>query len=166
MTRGSWFLRWRAKTKLEKPQGTTPGLAGSEYCPSRFGFCAAGAQKPGFTLIEVLLVITIIGILLTMAQPSYQRAVIAAKEATLKENLFVLRDVIDQYFADNNRYPESLNELVDRKYLRRVPKDPITGSDTWVPVYATDEQGQEAGIFDVKSGSERVGTDGTRYSDW
>ena len=142
------------------------GLAGNESRPFQFGLCAPSAQKPGFTLIEVLLVITIIGILLTMAQPSYQRAVIAAKEATLKENLFVLRDVIDQYFADNNRYPESLNELVDRKYLRRVPKDPITGSDTWVPVYATDEQGQEAGIFDVKSGSDRVGTDGTRYNDW
>jgi general secretion pathway protein G len=121
----------------------------------------------GFTLIEMLLVITIIGILLTLAQPSYQRAVIAAKEAALKENLFVLRDLIDQYFADNNRYPESLSELVDRKYMRKIPKDPLTASsDTWVAVYATDEQGQQAGIFDVKSGSDRVSSDGTRYSDW
>ncbi len=120
----------------------------------------------GFTLIEMLLVITIIGILLTMAQPSYQRAVIAAKEAALRENLFILRDVIDQYFADNNRYPDSLNELADKRYIRRVPKDPITGSDNWVTVFATDDQGQQAGIFDVKSSSDRVGSDGTRYSDW
>jgi len=134
--------------------------------PHQFGFCAFRAQKPGFTLIEILLVITIIGILLTLAQPSYQRAVIAAKEATLKENLFVLRDLIDQYFADNNSYPESLSVLVDRRYLRRVPKDPITGSENWVAVYLTDEQGQQGGIFDVKSGSDRIGSDGTRYSDW
>ena len=111
--------------------------------------------------------ITIIGILVTLAQPSYQRAVTAAKEATLKENLFVLRDLLDQYYADNTRYPESLSELVDRRYLRRVPKDPMTGSaDTWVPVQVTDEQGQPAGIFDVKSGAAGTGTDGVAYSDW
>jgi len=138
-----------------------------EGCPSAPLTSSRSARlAPGFTLIEILLVITIIGILLTLAQPSYQRAVIAAKEATLKENLFVLRDLIDQYFADNNSYPESLSVLVDRRYLRRVPKDPITGSENWVAVYLTDEQGQQGGIFDVKSGSDRIGSDGTRYSDW
>jgi general secretion pathway protein G len=167
MTRGSWFVRRRATTKIERQYGTLVGLPGGESRLSQFSFCARSAQKLGFTLIEVLLVITIIGILLTLAQPSYQRAVTAAKEATLKENLFVLRDLLDQYYADNTRYPESLSELVERRYLRRVPKDPITGSsDTWVAVYATDEQGQQAGIFDVKSGSQAVASDGTRYSDW
>jgi general secretion pathway protein G len=128
---------------------------------------AAAVRRRGFTLIEILIVISIIGILITLAQPSYQRAVTGAKEATLKENLFVLRDLLDQFYADNTRYPESLSELVDRRYLRRVPKDPVTGSaDTWLLVYATDEQGQQAGIYDVKSGSEAVASDGTRYSDW
>ena len=123
--------------------------------------------RPGFTLIEILIVITIIGILITLAQPSYQRAVSAAREATLKENLFVLRDVIDQFYADNGKYPGSLNDLVEKAYIRRIPKDPITNStETWVLVQATDEQGQQAGIYDVKSGSEAVSRDGTKFSDW
>jgi len=121
----------------------------------------------GFTLIEILIVISIIGILVTLAQPSYDRAVTAAKEATLKENLFVLRDVIDQYFADSAKYPQSLNDLAEKRYIRRVPKDPVTGSaDTWTPVYHTDEQGQPDGIFDVRSGSDAIALDGTRYNEW
>jgi len=121
----------------------------------------------GFTLIEILIVITIIGILATLAQPSYNRAVTSAKEASLKENLFILRDRLDQFYADNGKYPASLNDLVDKPYLRRIPKDPITGSaDTWTLVPSTDEQGQQSGIFDVKSGSDKTALDGTRYSDW
>jgi len=125
------------------------------------------SARPGFTLIELLIVITIIGILVTLAQPQYQRAVTAAKEAALKEDLFILRDVIDQYYADNARYPLALNDLVEKRYLRRVPKDPITGSaDTWALIYFTDEQGQQNGIFDVKSGSDAVALDGTKYNEW
>ena len=123
--------------------------------------------RKGFTLIELLIVITIIGILITLAQPSYNRAVTAAKEATLKENLFILRDAIDQYYADNAKYPPALGDLAEKKYIRRVPKDPVTGSaETWVLVYFTDEQGQQQGIYDVKSGSEAIGLDGTRYNEW
>ena len=136
------------------------------------------AARAGFTLIEILIVISIIGILITLAQPSFQRAVTAAREATLKENLFVLRDVIDQFYADTGNYPASLSDLVDKGYIRRIPKDPTTGSaDTWTFVQATNEQtqqgqqgtsqqGQPTGIYDVKSGSEAVSSDGTRYSDW
>lgn len=124
-------------------------------------------SRGGFTLIEILIVITIIGILISLAQPSYNRAVTSAKEAALKENLFILRDCIDQYYADNAKYPASLNDLVEKPYLRRIPKDPITGSaDSWATVPATDEQGQQGGIFDVKSGSDRIALDGTRYSEW
>jgi general secretion pathway protein G len=129
-----------------------------------------GAWRPalsGFTLIELLIVITIIGILVSLAQPSYNRAVTAAKEATLKENLFILRDAIDQYYADNAKYPPSLTDLAEKKYIRRVPKDPVTGSaETWSLVYFTDEQGQQHGIFDLKSGSEAIALDGTRYNEW
>ena len=128
---------------------------------------AARHLSRGFTLIEILIVVSIIGILITLAQPSFTRAVTAAKEATLKENLFILRDVIDQYYADNTKYPGALGELAERGYIRRVPKDPITDSaDTWVLVQATDDQGQAVGVFDVKSGSERTASDGSKYSDW
>jgi general secretion pathway protein G len=129
----------------------------------------------GFTLIEILIVITIIGILATLAQPSYNRAVTSAKEASLKENLFILRDRIDQFYADNGKYPASLNDLVEKPYLRRIPIDPITGSaDTWTTVPAPEGQSQQGGsgggggggIFDVKSGSDRTALDGSRYSDW
>jgi general secretion pathway protein G len=121
----------------------------------------------GFTLIEILIVITIIGILVTLAQPNFNRAVTAAKEAALKENLFIFRDVIDQFYADNTKYPASLSELVEKGYIRQVPKDPVTGSaDTWVLVPVTDEQGQSAGVYDVRSGSDRTARDGSQYADW
>jgi len=145
-----------------------PRLSSAKYRPSVCGSRLAARGSPkGFTLIEILIVVTIIGILITLAQPSYQRAVAAAKEATLKEDLFILRDVIDQFYADNTKYPQALNDLVEKRYLRRIPKDPITGSDeTWTLVHLTDEQGQQQGIFDVRSGSEATALDGTRYSDW
>jgi len=124
-------------------------------------------RSRGFTLIEILIVISIIGILITLAQPSYQRAVTSAREATLKENLFVLRDVLDQFYADNAKYPAALADLVEKRYLRRVPLDPTTRSaETWVLVRAQDDKGQDAGIFDVKSGSDGTAIDGTRYADW
>ena len=112
----------------------------------RRGSTSVSGQR-GFTLIEILIVISIIGILITLAQPSFHRAVTAAREATLKENLFVLRDVIDQFYADNGKYPAALADLVEKGYIRRMPKDPVTGSEeTWVLVQATDEQGQQAGL--------------------
>ncbi|MCI0372628.1 MAG: type II secretion system GspH family protein [candidate division NC10 bacterium] len=124
-------------------------------------------DRRGFTFIEVLIVVTIIGILATIALPSFQLAVSKAKEAALKENLFILRDVIDQYYADQERYPPTLAELVEKRYLRRVPADPITGrDDSWAFAYATDEQGQENGIVDVRSGSEGVGLNGVPYKEW
>jgi general secretion pathway protein G len=134
--------------------------------PKEGGRPSRGFRR-GFTLIEILIVITIIGILITLAQPSFNRAVMAAKEATLKENLFILRDVIDQFYADNTKYPASLSELVEKGYIRQVPKDPLTSSaETWLVVPATDEQGQAVGVYDVKSGSDRTALDGSRYSDW
>ena len=124
-------------------------------------------NRRGFTFIEMLIVVSIIGILATIALPSFQTAVTKAKEATLKENLFVLRDVIDQHYVDQEKYPATLAELVEKRYLRRVPVDPITGqSDSWTFEYATDEQGQESGIVDVRSGSEQMGLNGAPYREW
>jgi general secretion pathway protein G len=135
--------------------------------PSRDSGLGGRGGSRGFTLIEILIVVSIIGILITLAQPSFNRAVVAAKEATLKENLFILRDVIDQFYADNTKYPGALSELVEKGYIRQVPKDPLTGSaETWVVVPATDEQGQAVGVYDVKSGSDKTAHDGSRYSDW
>ncbi len=147
----------------------TPGsgaFGGRRSAVGSAGSRSPRRAQPGFTLIELLIVIAIIGILITIAQPSYNRAVLAAKEATLKENLFILRDRLDQFYADNGKYPEALNDLADKRYIRRVPVDPITGSADWVVVYATDDKGQQAGVQDVHSNSERIAIDGTKYSDW
>ena len=120
-------------------------------------------QAQGFTLIELLIVVSIIGILATLAAPSYQASVIKAREAALRQDLFTMRDVLDQHRADQGKYPSSLQALVSAGYLRGVPKDPFTNSATsWQEM--TDSA--EGGIFDVFSGSEFVGTNGTPYNRW
>ena len=124
-------------------------------------------NQGGFTFVEIMIVLAVIGILVTMAQPSFSTSVWRAREATLKEDLFIFRDVIDQYYADQGEYPPTLEALVEMRYLRKIPKDPITAThDTWLVVYAFSELGEEEGIFDVKSGSDMVGLDGTPYTEW
>ncbi|MCX7770085.1 MAG: prepilin-type N-terminal cleavage/methylation domain-containing protein [Proteobacteria bacterium] len=119
----------------------------------------------GFTLIELLIVITIIGILLTIAQPTYKNSVKRARETVLKENLFAMRSAIDQYYADNGTYPGSLEDLVQKGYLRSIPRDPITNSNTtWIIVPPPNPE--ETGVYDVKSGSNEISLSGTPYSDW
>ncbi|HXU12137.1 MAG TPA: prepilin-type N-terminal cleavage/methylation domain-containing protein [Candidatus Binatia bacterium] len=127
-------------------------------------------SEAGFTLIELLIVIAIIGIISGIAAAQMRTAPIRAKEAVLKEDLFALRDVIDQYFADKGKYPESLDTLIEDGYLRKIPVDPFTQSaDSWetVQAEATDEDTEGAGgIIDVKSGADGTALDGTRYQDW
>jgi general secretion pathway protein G len=124
-------------------------------------FRLAGAK--GFTLIELLIVVSIVGILATLAAPSYQTSVVKAREAALRQDLFTLRDVLDQHRADQGKYPSSLQALVGAGYLRAIPKDPFTNSaTTWQEI--TDAM--EGGIVDVFSGSEFVGTNGTPYNRW
>ncbi len=124
----------------------------------------------GFTLIEVLIVITLIVILASVGMPMYQNSVRRAQEATLKENLFRMNDAIDQYYADKNKYPQSLQDLVSDGYLRGIPEDPMTdSSDTWVTVPAEPDPNNpaaEPGVYAVKSGSDRTATDGSLYADW
>jgi general secretion pathway protein G len=127
----------------------------------------------GFTLIELIIVIAIIGILATIAVPAMRTAPQRAREAALKEDLFTLRSCIDQFHGDRARYPASLEELQTMGYLRRIPVDPVTRSaDTWVVEFEqkneeSDERDQETqGIIDVRSGSEDTALDGSRYSEW
>lgn len=124
----------------------------------------------GFTLIELLIVMTIIGILAAIAVPSYQRSVIRSRETVLAEDLFQMRHAIDAFYADNACYPESLEDLVSKRYLRGIPADPFTRSaESWetVPPEATDEgETPCGGLYDVHSGSELVGLDGRPYSEW
>lgn len=131
-------------------------------------------HERGFTLIELIIVVTIIGILAAIAVPAMRTAPIRAKEAALKADLYTLRSCIDQFHGDRGRWPTSLEELVSMGYLRRLPVDPMTGSaDTWVVIYAEasgeeTEREQEAGqgIIDVRSGSDGVALDGSYYADW
>jgi len=128
------------------------------------------SRSAGFTLIELLIVMTIVGILATIAVPSYQRSVIKARETVLMENLYQMRQAIDAYFADRGKYPDSLDELVESKYLRSIPRDPVTlQEDSWetVPPEASAEgELPEGGVFDVHSGSDLVGMNGIPYAEW
>ena len=128
--------------------------------------CRTGRGQAGFTLLELMVVVAIVGILATLAVPSFRLSVVKAREAVLKEDIFVLRDLLDKYYADHGAYPATLHDLVDKEYLRAIPTDPFTGSaDTWVEVYLSGATG-ESGIFDVHSGSDRVATNGTAYNEW
>ena len=124
----------------------------------------------GFTLIELMVVISIIVILLSLAIPNYSQSILHAKETALRDDLYTLRSLIDQYTLDKQKAPQSLQDLVDGGYLKQLPKDPFTNSrDTWVP--ATDDTlmspDQSApGIVDVHSASDQVSSDGTAYSTW
>jgi general secretion pathway protein G len=122
-------------------------------------------RQKGFTLVELLVVMTIIAILLTIAVPRYYASLDRSKEVVLKENLYQMRDAIGKYYADKGKYPESLSALESDKYLRKVPVDPITESTTtWIVV--THEDPQKSGVFDVKSGAEGKALDGTEFSTW
>ena len=127
-------------------------------------------QARGFTMIELLVVVSLVIILAGIGMAQYKSGVIRAQEAVLKEDLFRLRDVIDQFYADRQKYPQSLEELVEGQYLRAIPKDPFTGSaDTWQPVEAEPDPANptaELGIVNVRSGSEKTALDGSKYSEW
>jgi general secretion pathway protein G len=127
-------------------------------------------KQRGFTLIELLIVVTLIVVLAGIGLATYSTSVRRAKEATLKEDLFRMRDAIDQYYADKGNYPPDVATLVSAGYIRQVPKDPITDSaDTWQTVMSeTDSANPNAtpGINDVKSGAPGMGLDGTNYEDW
>jgi general secretion pathway protein G len=128
---------------------------------SRFG---------GFTLIELMIVMSVIGILASIAAPNYKWGLIKAKESVLKENLYILRSTIDQFYADQGKYPDSLQELVQKNYLRELPKDPFTGNrDSWItlgPTPSPDGGDVKGAVYDVHSSSDLVSLNNEPYNTW
>lgn len=127
---------------------------------------SAGSRRfVGFTLIELLVVMAIIAILLTLAVPRYFHSVDKSKEAVLQQSLATMRDAIDKYYGDTGKYPDTIEDLITQKYLRKLPIDPITESaSTWVTI--PPEDAEKGNVYDVKSGAEGKSRDGTPYSEW
>jgi general secretion pathway protein G len=124
-------------------------------------------RERAFTLVELLVVMAIIATLLTIAVPRYFGSVDRSKEVVLKQSLAVMRDAIDKFYADNGRYPERLEDLVEKRYIRSLPVDPITETTTsWVVVSAPAEGAVKGTVYDVKSGASGTSADGTSFSDW
>ena len=157
------------------PEALAPEVVGSGEVRIPRGISGASLRRHrsrGFTLIELMIVISVILILVSVALPAYNQSILRARESVLKQNLFTLRSVISQYTLDKQKAPQSLDDLVSSGYLKQIPNDPMTGkNDTWVPdeeegtIMSIDEQDQ-GGIIDVHSGSSGVGSDGTAYNTW
>ncbi len=139
-------------------------IANGERIPRRWHGHARW-RMAAFTLIELLVVMAIIAVLLTLAAPRYFTTVQKSKEAVLKQNLSIMREALDKYYGDKGVYPASLQTLVEEKYLRGTPMDPITGSaGSWVTV--NDDDPETGGIYDVHSGAVGIGRDGVPYREW
>jgi general secretion pathway protein G len=138
----------------------------------RLGWRARGAitSPRGFTMIELLIVLSLLMILATMGMTQYRSSQTYAKEAVLKTDLFRMREAIDQYYADKGQYPATLDALVSDGYMRKMPEDPFTkSSSSWQAVPAEPDPNNpaaEPGVYDVKSGSDASALDGTKYSEW
>jgi general secretion pathway protein G len=134
------------------------------------GTSVTGAnRRRGYTLIELIIVMAIISILVSIAVPLYQKSILRTKESLLKNNLFTMRTVIDEYTFDKKKAPQQLQDLVTAGYLRAVPQDPITGNDQWITVMEdalTSVDQTEPGIWDVRSRSDLKSLEGTSYSEW
>jgi general secretion pathway protein G len=127
-------------------------------------------NRRGYTLVEIIIVLTIISIMVSIAVPMYQKAILRTRETVLRNNLFSIRTVIDEYTYDKQKAPQSLQDLVTEGYLRQVPEDPITGSNqSWKIIMEdalTSVSQTEPGMFDVRSGSDKTSLEGTPYAEW
>jgi len=140
---------------------------GRDFARSKLPIRVPGER--GFTLIELMIVISIMLILMAIALPMYNQSILRAREAVLRQDLFTLRQVIDQYTLDKQKAPQALDDILQANYLKRIPVDPMTGQSNWEvvqeDVLQTAEQ-QEPGISDVHSASSATASDGTAYSTW
>lgn len=123
------------------------------------------SARRGFTLVELMVVLAIIALLISIVAPQYVGRIARAEEAVLRENLTLMRDALDRHYADAGRYPASLEELVERRYLRGIPDDPITQSKTTWIVIAPDDP-RKGGVYDVRSGAKGNGASGKPYAQW
>ncbi len=123
-----------------------------------------GKQSAGFTLMELLVVLLLISLLASIVAPIITKSIHRAKESTLKEDLFILRQAIDDYYADNGKYPIELEVLVAEKYVRKIPPDPIAGQE-WNVIRVESEEGEQ-GIIDIQSRSDEQSAQGVRYNEW
>lgn len=160
------MVKWpRVKTEQG---GDGPGVCYLESGIHARYFATQLRNSKGFTLLELMIVLAIMGVLISIAQPSLQTSVIRAREAVLREDLFQIREAIDQYYADNGQYPPTLQELINQQektksYLRDIPKDPFTGARDWITVAP---EGEDGGVFDAHSASPLIALDGTAYNSW
>jgi general secretion pathway protein G len=125
-------------------------------------------RPSGFTLLELMIVISIIIILAAIVLPQYQKTIMHARETVLRDDLFKMRSLLDQYAADKGKLPQSIDDLVTSGYMREIPLDPITGQKDWVPESGTDpnSSSDEQGVIDVHSASTEMSSEGTPYSEW
>jgi general secretion pathway protein G len=144
-----------------------PALNRSNELPPA-AYCQPPIALRGFTLLELMIVITIIIILAAIVLPQYQKTILATREAVLRDDLFKLRSLLDQYAADKQKLPQSLDDLVTGGYMRELPKDPITGQTDWTVTTGEDPNANsgEQGVTDVHSSSTDVSSEGTPYNEW
>ncbi len=157
--------------RRQKAEGRRQKAVGSKQIVEQPGLITAHGSlltTAGFTLLELMIVISIIIILAAVALPQYQKTIMHARETVLKDDLFKMRSTIDQYSADKGKLPQSLDDLMSAGYLREVPKDPITDAKDWNIVTGDDPYSTEggSGVIDVHSSSSDVSTEGTPYSEW